>query len=628
MPTNRRTFLKSSGGALVAASQAWPTPGPRTWLNDDPSHEWRHYGGTAGANRYSPADQINRSNVAQLKPAWVHHTGDSMERPQTTIECTPIVVDGVMYITTARIKVQALDAASGKLLWSFDPQQGASSRRSPGVSRGVCYWQSEDGSQKRIFATVQNRMYSLDATNGEPDAAFGAGGIVDLNENLDSEVEGVSVKCTSPVVAYKDLIVVGGGGGEGPYPQAPGHIRAFDARTGKRRWIFHTTPRPGQYGYETWPPNAYKHVGGTNNWSGMSLDVERGIVFAGIGSPAFDFYGGDRIGANLFGNCVLALDAMTGERKWHFQTVHHDVWDYDLPAQPALIRMTQSQRTFDAVVQPTKQGFLFFLHRETGRPVWPVEERPIPMSDLGGEQLWPTQPFPTKPAPVSRQGFPESAITDISPKAHAAAREIWESTDAGDLFTPPSTRGTLVHPGFRGGCLWGGCCYNPALNRVFVSSDETTNRIELKLAPDEKFDYALPDRSEFLDAEGYPAIKPPWGYVTAIDLETGDFAWRVVNGEFPELAARGIPKTGSPSHGGSIATAGGLVFMAGTFDKKFRAFDQDTGEVLWEAELNAGGFATPCTYEAGGKQFVVIAAGGGKGDTASGDEFVAFAVSS
>ena len=492
------------------------------------------------------------------------------------------------------------------------------------MNRGVCYWQSEDGSQKRIFSTVQNRLFSLDAGTGQPDASFGTAGVIDLNEDLDNEVPGVSVKCTSPVVAYKDLIVVGGGGGEGPYPQAPGHIRAYDAMTGKRRWIFHTTPRPGQFGYDTWPPNAYKYVGGTNNWSGMSLDVERGIVFAGIGSPAFDFYGGDRIGANLFGNCVLALDALTGERKWHFQTVHHDVWDYDLPAQPALIRMTQNNRTFDAVVQPTKQGLLFFFHRETGEPVWPVEERAIPMSDVGGEHLWPTQPVPTKPAPVSRQAFRESDITDISDEAHAAVREIWEATDAGKLFTPPSTRGTLVHPGFRGGCLWGGCCYSPALNRLFVSSDETTNRIELEVAPDEAFDYALPDRSELLDHEGYPGIKPPWGYVTAIDLESGEFAWRVVNGEFPELTARGVPKTGTPSHGGSIATAGGLVFMAGTFDKKFRAFDQDTGEVLWETELNAAGFATPCTYEADGKQYVVIAAGGGKGDSESGDEFVAF----
>lgn len=628
MQSNRRTFLQSAGGALAVASRGWSLPGPRPWLGDDPDREWRHYGGTAGASRYSPVDRVNRSNVSRLKPVWIHRTGDAMQRPQTTIECTPIVVDGVMYITTARVKVQALNAATGEPLWTFDPLDERQSRRSAGVNRGVCYWQNEDGSRKRIFSTVQNRLYSLDAVTGRPDNAFGKDGMIDLNDDLDSEVPGVSVKCTSPVVAYKDLIVVGGGGGEGPYPQAPGHIRAYDTSTGERRWIFHTTPRPGQFGYETWPPNAYKHVGGTNNWAGMSLDVERGMVFAGIGSPAFDFYGGDRIGANLFGNCVLALDAASGERKWHFQTVHHDVWDYDLPAQPALIRMTQRGQAFDAVVQPTKQGFLFFFHRETGTPVWPVEERPIPMSDVGGEQLWPTQPFPTKPPPVSRQGFYGSDVTDISEEARVAALEVWRKTDAGALFTPPSTRGTLVHPGFRGGCLWGGCCYNPAMNRLFVSSDETTNRIELELAPDQAFDYALPDRSEFLDAEGYPAIKPPWGYVTAVDLESGEFAWRVVNGEFPELKARGIPKTGSPSHGGSIATAGGLVFMAGTFDKRFRAFDQDTGEVLWETELGAGGFATPCTYEADGKQFVVIAAGGGKGDTPSGDEIVAFGIDS
>lgn len=384
MQSNRRTFLQSAGSALAVASRGWSLPGPRPWLGDDPDREWRHYGGTAGASRYSPVDRVNRSNVSRLKPVWVHRTGDAMQRPQTTIECTPIVVDGVVYITTARVKVQALNAATGEPLWTFDPLDERQSRRSAGVNRGVCYWQNEDGSRKRIFSTVQNRLYSLDAVTGRPDNAFGKDGMIDLNDDLDSEVPGVSVKCTSPVVAYKDLIVVGGGGGEGPYPQAPGHIRAYDTSTGERRWIFHTTPRPGQFGYETWPPNAYKHVGGTNNWAGMSLDVERGMVFAGIGSPAFDFYGGDRIGANLFGNCVLALDAVSGERKWHFQTVHHDVWDYDLPAQPALIRMTQRGQAFDAVVQPTKQGFLFFFHRETGTPVWPVEERPIPMSDVGG----------------------------------------------------------------------------------------------------------------------------------------------------------------------------------------------------------------------------------------------------
>ncbi len=626
MSTNRRTFLKSSGSAVLAASQAMAFPGPRPWLSSDPHLEWRHYGGTAGASRYSPARLIQRSNISRLKPAWVHHTGDAMQRPQTTIECTPIVVDGVLYLTTARVKVQALDATTGTLLWTFDPAQGVSSRRSTGVNRGVCYWQSEDGSQKRIFSTFRNELYSLDAKTGQADPSFGKSGMIDLNENLDNELKGVSVNCTSPVIAYQDIIIVGGGGGEGPYPQAPGHIRAFDAMSGKLRWIFHTTPRPGQYGYETWPPNAYKHVGGTNNWSGMSLDVERGIVFAGIGSPAFDFYGGDRIGENLFGNCVLALNAKTGERVWHYQTVHHDVWDYDLPAQPALIQVTQNNRTFDAVAQPTKQGFLFFLHRETGQPVWPVEERPIPMSGVGGEHLWPTQPFPVKPPPLSRQGFQEHDISDISPESHAAVRKIWEATDAGNLFTPPSTRGTLVHPGFRGGCLWGGCSYNPEMNRVFASSDETTNRIQLEVAPEEAFDYALPDRSEFLDHEGYPAIKPPWGYVTAVDLESGEFAWRVVNGEFPELTSRGVPKTGSPSHGGAIASAGGLVFMAGTFDKQFRAFDQDNGEVLWQTELQAAGFATPCTYETKGRQYLVIAAGGGKGNSVSGDEFVAFAL--
>jgi quinoprotein glucose dehydrogenase len=359
----------------------------------------------------------------------------------------------------------------------------------------------------------------------------------------------------------------------------------------------------------------------------MSVDVTRGVVFAGIGSPSFDFYGGNRKGANLFGNCVLALDARTGVRKWHFQTVHHDVWDYDLPAQPALITIRNGGRQRDVVVQVTKQSYVFVLDRETGEPVWGVEERPIPKSDLPNEQLWPTQPVPLKPPPVSRQGFFEKDITDISPEAHAHVRAIFEKARAGALFTPIAKSGTLIHPGFRGGPLWGGACYDPDRNLLFVGSDEWTNRIILRDSePGEPFRYGLVDRAPVTDHEGYPAVKPPWGHMTAIDMDKGDFRWRVINGEIPELQKRGLQKTGSPSHGGAICTAGGLVFKAGTFDKKIRAFDSDSGAVVWEHQLKEGGFATPCTYEAGGRQYVVIAAGGGKNGSASADEFVAFSL--
>jgi quinoprotein glucose dehydrogenase len=613
---HRRDFIEQWAAALFAAAASAQAAAA------DP-REWRYYGGDEGASRFSLAEQINKSNVKKLKVAWVHRTGDASARPATVSECTPIVVDSVMYLTTPMVKIRAVDPATGQSKWTFDPLQGRTGRSSPGVNRGVTYWQQ--GKDKRIFATFRDLLFSIDAVTGELDTKFGNRGVVDLKENFDHDMKGLSFRHTSPVVVFEDMVIVGGGGGEGPYPEAPGHIRGYDARTGQRRWIFHTVPRPGEFGNDTWEGDSWKHAGGTNCWAGMSVDQKRGLVFAGIGSPSFDFYGGNRKGANLFGNCVLALRCRTGERAWHFQTVHHDVWDYDLPAQPVLLTIRNGGRQRDVVVQVTKQGFLFFLDRETGKPVFPVKERPIPASDIPGEELSKTQPFPLKPPPVSRQGFFEKDITDISPEAHAHVRKIWEAARAGALFTPIRKSGTLIHPGFRGGPLWGGLAYDPKRNRIFVGSDEWTNRIILRDAePGEPFRYGLVDRAPVTDHEGYPAVKPPWGWMTAIDCDKGEFVWRVVNGEFPELKARGIPKTGTPSHGGAIATAGGLVFKAGTFDKMIRAFDSDTGDVLWEYKLNQGGFATPCTYEAGGKQFVVIAAAGGKDGSEASDEFVAF----
>lgn len=617
---NRRQFLLSNAAALASLQAAGRD-------EKGPNGEWRWYGGDAGASRYSPLKQINRSNVKDLKVAWIHKTGDARERPATVIECTPIVVDGIMYITTCQVKVQAVEAATGKLLWEFDPAgDAARSRAARGVNRGVCYWQ--DGGQKRIFSTFRDQLWSIDAATGKPDPKFGNQGVIDLKEHFDHNMAGLSFRHTSPVVVYKDLVITGGGGGEGPYPEAPGHIRGWDARTGERRWIFHTVPRPGEFGNDTWESDSWIYTGGTNCWAGMSVDEGRGLLFAGIGSPAFDFYGGNRKGMNLSGNCVLCLNAGTGERVWHYQTVHHDVWDYDLPAQPALIQMRRGGQVIDAVVQVTKQGFLFFLDRQTGEPIFPVEERPIPKSDIEGERLWPTQPHPLKPPPVSRQGFRDEWITDISPEAHAFVKAQLKDVAYGPLFTPPKKTGGIIHPGFRGGPLWGGCSYDPEQNLVIVSSDETTNRIVYRDGkPGEPFRYGLTTREQLLDHEGYPGIKAPWGYITAIDLDSGDFKWRIVNGEFDELKKRGIPKTGCNSHGGTITTGGGLVFMAGTFDRRMRAYDSSNGKVLWEFELPAGGFATPSTYEANGKQYVVIAAGGGKNGSKATDEFYSFALS-
>jgi quinoprotein glucose dehydrogenase len=587
--------------------------------------EWNHYGGDAGASRYSLCERITPSNARDLKVAWVHKTGDASTRPATAIECTPIVVDGVMYLLTPRMKVRALKAATGDLLWTFDPGQGASSRRAPGVVRGLTYW--EEGEDRRILVTYRDQLWALSAKTGKPVETFGVKGVVDLKSDFDHDMGGLTFRHSSPVVVYKDVIITGGGGGEGPYPEAPGHIRGWDARTGKRRWIFHTIPKPGEFGHDTWAGDSWKYTGGTNCWAGMSVDTARGLVFAGIGSPSFDYWGGNRAGDNLFGNCVLALDALTGKRKWHYQVVHHDVWDYDMPAQPALITMRIGGKTVDAVVQPTKQALLFFLDRETGKPLFPVEERAVPASKMPGEVLSKTQPFPLKPPPLSRLGFSTDMITDISPEAHAHVKAQVEKLSYGKLYHPAPMEGGIVRPGFRGGALWGGCCFDPKRNLLFVNSDETTNVIAFEDAkPGMNVRFGLKTRAVLQDAEGYPGIKPPWGYLTAVDANKGDFRWRVVNGEYKELTARGVPKTGTHSHGGSICTAGGLVFMAGTFDKKIRAFESDSGKVLWEYELPAGGFATPMTYEADGKQYVVIAAGGGKSGSQANDEYIAFTV--
>ena len=620
---NRRTFGK--GGIALAAGSF--LPGARA-AAPSPAREWQHYGGDPESSRYSPLTQINRSNVKGLKVAWVHHTEDAVERPATTIECTPIVVDGVMYVTTAMLQVRALDAATGKEIWNFDHAAGSRRRGAPGVNRGVTYWQDPSNPKdRRIFAPVRNLLYCLNAATGKPIPGFANEGALDLNRDFDADRPELPVRLTSPVVFYKDVIISGGGGGDGPDPQAPGHIRGYDARTGRRRWIFHTIPKPGQFGHDTWGGDSWKTAGGTNNWGGMSVDTKRGWVFVPTGSPSFDYYGGFRQGTNLFGNCLIALNALTGERIWHFQMVHHDVWDYDLPCPPALITIRRNGRTVDAVAQMTKMGLVFLFERETGKPIFPIEERPVPASDVPGEKLWPTQPFPVKPPPLNRIAFTEEEITNISPEARDAVQKVWQESRAGRIYTPPSKQGTIVHPGFRGGVLWGGCSFDPKRNRLFVNSDENTNRIVLaEASPDKGYPYQLSQRIRLYDKEGYPAIKPPWGYLTAVDLEKGEFAWRVVNGEYPELKARGTPKTGTPSNGGSIATAGGLVFMAGTFDEKIRAFDSDTGEILWEYQLDSAGYATPCTYEVNGRQYVTIAAGGGHGFSKPGDSFVTFAL--
>jgi len=618
---NRRTFLKQSASTWLAAS-AWPAAAPPASKTEG---EWRTSGGNLAGMRYSPLDQINHSNVHKLQVAWTYHTGDGRDKPSTTIECTPLVVNGVMYLTTAQLKLCALEAATGKLLWQFDPFEGLGEDTPRGVNRGVAYW--EDGNDQRIFFVARARLMAFDARTGKLIHEFGQGGSVDLTKGLGRDLRDLTYDVTSPGIIYKNLIIVGSMCGEGPEPAAPGHVRAFDVRTGVMAWIFHTIPRAGEPGNETWEDNSWRTAGAANDWGGMTVDEKRGWVFLSTGSAAFDFYGGQRLGQNLFANCVIALDASTGKRLWHYQVVHHDLWDRDLPCPPALVTLKINGKSVDAVVQPTKFGQLFVLERETGKPLYPVAEQPVPESDVPGEKAWATQPQSLKLPPYTRQVFKEDDVTNISPEAHAAALGTFQKSRSG-TWQPPSAQGTIIFPGFDGGSNWGGGSFDPTTSWYYINSHDEPWILTLVPAPDGAgYPYTHTGYNHFVDAEGYAAIKPPWGQLTAYNLNKGEIVWQAVLGEFQELTARGLPPTGTQNIGGSVVTAGGLVFIGATQDEKFRAFDKTNGKVLWEAQLPAGGYASPCTYEVKGKQYVIIAAGGGgKLRTRSGDAYVAFAL--
>jgi quinoprotein glucose dehydrogenase len=712
IPAVRRPlWLCLSVLALAGAAQA-PEPGKA-------SREWRHHGGDPGHTQYSELARIDTTNVPRLKQAWIYRTGDQRNDDKSQIQCNPIIVNGVLYGTSPALKLFALDAATGQAKWTFDPFATGAEEHSLGVSRGVTYW--ADGSDERVFYAAGQQLYAIDARTGRPAEGFGRSGAVDLSEGLDRDVRGIYVLSNTPGAVYRDLLIVGTRVSEGPGPSAPGHIRAYDVRTGKIRWRFHTIPHPGEFGYDTWPPDAWQRIGGANAWSGITVDHERGLVFLPTGSAAFDFWGGNRHGANLFANCLLVLSAATGERVWHYQFVHHDLWDRDLPAAPVLVTVTHEGRRVDAVSQVTKSGHVFLFERETGRPLFPIEERPVPPSDLRGEAAWPTQPVPLKPPPFARQAFTEAEATNLSPKSRAAVLEQLRKTRTGRPFIPPSAQGTIIFPGFDGGGEWGGSAFDPTSGLLYVNSNEMAwilTMVELEVGKtgekrplgervyirhcsgchgmdlkgvsqmaspslvdvgqrrqkpeithlmkegkgimpafgwmntaemdavlayilreadpfagagprpdlDDESPYTITGYNRFFDPDGYPAVKPPWGTLNAIDLGKGEIAWTVPLGELPELTRRGIPPTGTENYGGPVVTAGGLVFIAATKDEKFRAFDKKTGKVLWETSLPAGGYATPATYEVAGKQYVVIAAGGGKMGTKSGDAYIAFAL--
>jgi quinoprotein glucose dehydrogenase len=686
--------------------------------------DWPVYKADNESSSYSHLDQVNTRNVHQLTVAWKFSPNDAMPGSRFgSSECNPIIIDGVMYASSARHRIYAVNAESGRLIWSFDPFNG---EPGGGVYRGVTYWES--GADKRILFTAGDNLFALNALTGKLIPDFGEQGKVSMNVGIRDDPKLISVKPTSPGIVFGDLLILGNEVSE-LYGAQPGYIRAYNIRNGKLEWTFHTIPKPGEPGYETWPPDAWKYAGGANDWSGMSLDKKRGMVFLALGSPSYDFYGADRKGINLYGNCVVALDASNGKLRWYFQTIHHDLWDYDLPAPPNLVTLTKDGKRVDAVAQTSKIGFLYVLDRETGTPLFPVEETKVPASDVPGEEAWPTQPFPLKPKPYARQYMTEDDLSNFSPAAHDSLVKVFRGLRYEGLFTPPSVKGTLNLPGTIGGSEWGGAAYDPATSVLYLKSnespeidilqkveagkkgtadtdpyssglslyknfcaschredrngnepvypslvdlnkrmskDQVLNKIRQgggKMPPFESiikgheeaiiaylFDHKkrlsqkeadlleiqnnfsavkqqakdsstkdsattylnLTAYAQFEGIDGYSAIKPPWGTLNAIDLNTGEYNWTIPVGNFPQLQGAGDPPTGSSGSPGPIVTAGGLVFVTGTKDNQVFAFDKSNGKLLWQYKLPAIGSATPCTYMVKGKQYIAMSVRGDK----------------
>lgn len=672
--------------------------------------EWREYLGDAGRSHYAPLDQISLDNVHRLERVWTYDTGP-LESTLSQIQCNPIVVDGVLYGTTPRSHPFALDAATGVELWRFDPTTHGSAAQ--GHNRGVVHWEGPEGG--RILAASGQDLWMLDAKTGVPVEQFGEGGRIDLRTGLAHGLEASDVGSPTPGVVFEDLILLGTKVGEVD-GAAPGDVRAFDLQTGALRWSFHTIPHEGEFGADTWPEGAWRERGGANSWAGVTLDRERGIVFLPTGSATPDFWGGDRPGDNLFANSLLALDARTGERLWHFQTVHHDLWDRDLPAPPNLVTIERDGEEIDAITQTTKSGHLFVFDRVTGEPVFPIEERPVHASLFPEEWVAKTQPFPTAPPPFTRQAMDLDRIDDDRRAAGFRARQVarLEGMRMGENFIPPGLEGSVLYPGFDGGAEWGGAAWDEETGLLYVNANEVGGVMTLMPAPkdvnprslylencavchgpdldgtgvgpslrdvgerrtdleilttlalgggrmpgfvhlplpilerltayvsdpdDEKKALAALDArpgsnapyvamgyTYLRDEEGVPINSPPFGTLTAIDVGAGEIRWQVPLGDYPHLAERGITGAGTENYGGPIVTAGGLLFIAASADETFRAFDKKTGSVVWETKLPASGFSTPSTYSVEGRQYVVVAAGGGKLGRPSGSTYVAFAL--
>ena len=673
--------------------------------------DWKFYLGSPGNTHYSALAQINVHNVSKLQQVWSYDT-----KEKGGLETTPLMIDGLLYAYTPKQEVIALDAVTGALRWTFDSQQEfAAEKVTSRAERSLAYWR--EGNEKRIFAGISSYVYALDPATGNVIRSFGEGGRIDLRENLRGDPKLQAVSITSPGVVYKDLLILGDATPES-LPAPPGDIRAYDVRSGKLRWTFHTIPHPGELGYETWPKDVWTYSGAANDWTGLALDPELGIVYVPTGSAATDWYGADRVGDDLFANTLIALDAETGKRLWHFQAVRHDLWDRDLPSPPTLVSVVRDGKEIAAVAQTSKQGFLFLFNRVTGEPLFPIQYRAVGASTVPGEVAAAEQPFPAKPAPFARQRITENDLTNRTPEAHQWALAQFRKFHYEGQFTPNKVGvDTLMFPGYDGGAEWGGSAFDPQTHVLYVngnnvglteslvkrtatspgraiylsqcsachresragsppeipslldvgsrlnatqignillsgkgrmppfpnldpasgsaraliqyllhSETQSADR-EARLTPEAGYDTT--GYNKFLDPEGYPATAPPWGTLNAINLDTGEYLWKETFGQYPELVARGLPDTGSENYGGPIVTAGGVLFIGATVvDKKFRAYHNATGKLLWETHLPFSANATPMTYETHGHQYVVIGAGGQRDPSTpgGGGVYVAFAL--